>query len=185
MAKREKSLLIGFIGSPREDGNTAYIVRYALSLAKARKIRTREIQLSHLKAVLCGTRCNYECLRKQSCPVEDNVYEAYRAFAEADAIIVSTPAYGRRLPALMYAFLQRAQGLPFEWPLTNKPVAILFICDEKYDCQPGKRDLEEFFGWKSRVVTSITVGTPNIDPPPSPQNYQDVKKAVYKLLQEL
>ncbi len=114
------------------------------------------------------------------------MYGVYRAFGQADAIIAGCPAYGRRLPAaLMYAFLQRAQGLPFEWPLTDKPVVVLFICDEEYDCQPGKRDLDEFFGWKSRLIASITIGTPHIDPPPSPQNCEDVKKTVYKLFQKL
>lgn len=156
-----------------------------MSLAKDRQIQVKEIKLSDLKTILCGTQCNYECLRKQNCPIEDDVYEVYRAFSEADALVVGCPAYGRRLPALMYAFLQRAQGLPFEWPLIDKPVILLFICDENYDCQPGKRDLEEFFGRKSRLIASITLGTPNIDPPPSPQNYEDAKKIVQELLQKL
>jgi hypothetical protein len=68
----------------------------------------------------------------------------------------------------MYAFFQRAQGWSEAWPLTNKPVA-LFICDEKYDCQPGKRDLEDFFGWKSRLIADVTVATPQIDSPPPKQ----------------
>lgn len=85
----------------------------------------------------------------------------------------------------MYAFLQRAQGLPFEWPLTDKPVVLFFICDEKYNCQPGKRDLEEFFGLKSCLIASVTIGTPNIDPPPSPQNFEDIRKVVQELLKGL
>ncbi len=185
MTKGEKPLLVGVIGSPRKDGNTAHLIRYALNVASKKQVETKEIGLSELQIVLCGTQCNYECLRKQNCPVSDNVYDGYRTFAQADALIVGCPAYGRRLPAKMYAFLQRAQGLPIEWPLTDKPVTLVFICDEKYDCQPGKRDLEEFFGWKSQLVANAVIGTPNIDPPPSTENYDDVKNIVYQLLEKL
>lgn len=185
MAEREKTLLVGLIGSPRKDGNTAHLVRYALSVASKKRVETREIGLSELRIVLCGTQCNYECLRKQNCPANDNVYDAYHTFAQADALIVGCPAYGKRLPAIMYAFLQRAQGKPMEWPLTDKPVALIFICDEKYDCQPGKRDLEEFFGRKSQLIASIVVEPPNIDPPPSRENYEDVRNLVHQLLETL
>jgi len=185
MTSHEKPLLVGFIGSPRKDGNTAHLIRYALNVASKKQVAIKETGLSELKIALCGVRCNYECLRGQNCPANDNVYDAYRTFARADVVLVGCPAYGRRLPAMMYAFLQRAQGLPFEWPLTNKPVALIFICDEKYDCQPGKRDLEEFFGWKSQLIASIVIGTPNIDPPPSTENYEAVKKVVHQLLEEL
>jgi len=185
MTKSRKPLLVGFVGSPRENGNTAHLIRYALDVASKENVKTREIELSKIKIVLCGTQCNYECLRRKNCPVNDDVYNAYDIIAQADTLIVGCPAYGRRLPALMYGFLQRAQGLPFQWPLTNKPTAIIFICDEKYDCQPGKSDLEGFFGWKSKLVASTVVGTPDIDPPPSEENYEDAKKTVLRLLENL
>jgi hypothetical protein len=76
----------------------------------------------------------------------------------------------------MYAFFQRAQGWSKAWPLTDKPIALFFICDEKYDCQPGKRDLEDFFGWKSRLIANVTVTTLQIDPPPSKENFVVVKE---------
>jgi hypothetical protein len=185
MTKRGKTLLVGFIGSPRKDGNTAHLIRHALNVASKKQVETKEIGLSELRIVLCGTQCNYECLRRQNCPASDNVYDAYHTFAHADALIVGCPAYGRRLPAIMYAFLQRAQGLPIEWPLTDKPIALVFICDEKYDYQPGKRDLEEFFGWKSRLIANVVIGTPGIDPPPSQENYEDLEKVVHQLLGNL
>lgn len=94
--------------------------------------------------------------------IEDDIYGAYRASSKADALVIGCPTYGRRLPALMYAFLQRVLGLPFQWPLVDKPVALLFICDENYDCKLGKRDSEELSRWKNRVIASITIGTPNM-----------------------
>lgn len=182
---QHKKLLVGFIGSPRKNGNTAHLIRYALKIASKKNVETREVGLSELRIVLCGTQCNYECLRKQNCPAKDNVYNAYQVFAQADALVIGCPAYGRRLPAIMYAFLQRSQGLPVKWPLTNKSIATVFLCDEKYDCQPGKRDLEEFFGWKTRLIASIVVSTPSIDPPPSKENYEEVKETVLRLLESL
>lgn len=73
MPEGKKSSLIGFVGSSRKNGNTTHVVRYALSLAKEKQIKVKQIPLPDLKIFLCGTQCNYECLRKQNCPITDDV----------------------------------------------------------------------------------------------------------------
>jgi multimeric flavodoxin WrbA len=56
--------------------------------------------------------CQYECLRHQSCPIEDDFAFLYHKLHEYDRWLVISPTYDGRPPALFYIFEER---LPSFW----------------------------------------------------------------------
>lgn len=101
-----KAVLVN--GSPRENGNTYYMLSVVAKELEARGVSTHIIQAGGRDIHGC-TAC--EACRKSSKPRcafnDDIVNEAIEAIEKADALILGSPVYFGGLTAQMKAFIDR------------------------------------------------------------------------------
>ncbi|MCD4708556.1 MAG: NAD(P)H-dependent oxidoreductase [Candidatus Sabulitectum sp.] len=62
-------------------------------------------------------RCRYQCFHNKPCPVQDDLHEIFQRISKAERILVVSPVYDSRPPALYYAFQER---LPSIWNRNEK-----------------------------------------------------------------
>ena len=154
--------VLGLVGSPRENGRTAVIVRYALEVLKRAGFQTKEVSFSNARITPCGIGRHYDCSRRPTrCPVNDDASEIYDMFRAADLIIVGSPVYGGLLPSIMYAFKERAQALASNWPLRGKDVVLLLNCS--WGCERPMNDLERHFGAHSTILGKTVIPDPHTE----------------------
>ena len=97
--------VIGVSGSPRKNGNTAYLVRAALTEMEKYDV---EAVLIHLCEYAIGDCRGCEgCRESYRCVVRDDMQKLYPLLDEADALILGSPTYFYDVTALMKAFLDR------------------------------------------------------------------------------
>ncbi len=101
--------VIAFNGSARKDGNTAILLKYALSELENEGIQTEMIQLAG-KPVRGCLAC-YKCFEKkdQRCSnTSDIVNECIEKIIEADGVIMGSPTYFSDVSAELKALIDRA-----------------------------------------------------------------------------
>lgn len=98
--------IVGFIGSPRKDGNTAWLVRQILEGAREAGAETRAWHSGELDIRPCQG-----CLGcKQSepgCVISDDMQALYAALEGADALVLGSPLYMGQMSAQAKAFTDR------------------------------------------------------------------------------
>lgn len=129
-------LIIGLNGSPRRDGNTAYLVGAALEAAREGGAGT---ELIHVGSVLtsqeypfcraCASPCPASCYR-------DSALEAaYRRLAEADAVIAGSPVYFGTVSAQLKGFWDKSRKLRAEKALLNTVGAAVTVGGARFGGQ--------------------------------------------------
>ena len=101
--------VIAFNGSARKNGNTAILLKYALSELENEGIQTEMIQLAG-KPVRGCLAC-YKCFEKkdQRCSnTSDIVNECIEKIIEADGVIMGSPTYFSDVSAELKALIDRA-----------------------------------------------------------------------------
>jgi len=83
--------IIGFVGSPRKDGNTAALVRSILAAAAEAGAETQIVYLNDL--TYRGCQGCYECRTAGCCAQLDDLVPILYDIAAADAIILGSPNY--------------------------------------------------------------------------------------------
>ena len=83
--------VIGFVGSPRENGNTAVLVRRILEGATAAGAETDVFYINNLNIKGCQA-CMY-CKSHDTCKQEDDMILLIEEIKRADRIIVGSPIY--------------------------------------------------------------------------------------------
>jgi len=81
---------IGIVGSPRKDGNTAYLMEKLLKVLEE-KLETETIFLKDHEIKPCEG-CHY-CEEKGRCKIEDDMQKLYPKLEEADVIILASPSH--------------------------------------------------------------------------------------------
>ena len=97
-----------FNGSPRKDGNTATLLRVALSELESQGIET---ELVHLKGPLSGCIACFKCHEKKDgrCALDkDIINDCIEKMALADGIILGSPTYFSDLTPELKALIDRA-----------------------------------------------------------------------------
>lgn len=97
--------VIGFVGSPRKEGNTTILVEKILSGAAAAGAETKVYNLNELNIRGCQA-CNY-CKTHNRCQQEDDMTPLYDELIAADAIVIGSPIYMGYLSAQTKLFLDR------------------------------------------------------------------------------
>ena len=108
--------VIGIVGSPRKDGNTASLTAHTLKAIAEEGLDTELISLSGLDIKPC--QACYHCLKEEKCSIEDDMFPIYLKMKEADGIILASPVYYGSATALSKAFIERAGQLA-KW--NNQP----------------------------------------------------------------
>ena len=118
--------IIAFNGSPRKNCNTVTLLNKALEGAVSQGAETELIHLYDLNYKGCIS-C-FACKTKDGksygkCPIQDDVAPIFKKVEEADAIILGSPIYLRRVTGEMAAFMER---LLFPYSVYSNPRQSLF-----------------------------------------------------------
>lgn len=98
--------VIGFNGSPREKGNTEFLVQTALDQLRKQGFETELIRLGDKKIDQCSG-C-YGCVKNKECSINDDFTEIFQKMIEADGIILGSPVYHASITPKLKAILDRA-----------------------------------------------------------------------------
>ncbi|WP_027718998.1 flavodoxin family protein [Desulfovirgula thermocuniculi] len=99
--------VLGISGSLRENGNTEYLVRYALELFDQTSFKTEFISLQGLTIRPC--RGCYGCKNTEECTQKDDDFNfVYQKMVEADGLIIGSPVYFSSVHPQLMALLDRA-----------------------------------------------------------------------------
>jgi len=99
--------VLAISGSLRENGNTEYLARHALSLFDPREFTTEFVSLRGLTVYPC--RGCYGCVRARKCTQEgDDFALLYDKMVAADGLIIGSPVYYSSAHPQLMALLHRA-----------------------------------------------------------------------------
>jgi multimeric flavodoxin WrbA len=102
----EKVRILGIVGSPRKDGNTAKLVEEALEATRAFPwVETDVFHIAGKKINHC-VGC-YKCMEKHQCVVPDGLYQFLEKYIPADAVLWGVPVFHMGVPSVVKALLDR------------------------------------------------------------------------------
>jgi multimeric flavodoxin WrbA len=121
--------VIGFIGSPRKDGNTTALVGEVLAGAKSKGAETKTYNLCEMD--IGGCQACYECREKPGCRLKDDMQKLYKEIQSADAIVLGSPVYMWQMSGQAKIFVDRLlpyMNSDFKLSKTGKKEMILIFC---------------------------------------------------------
>ena len=89
--------IVGFIGSPRKEGNTAWIVNKILEGAKEQGAETESWCSGELDIKPCKGCLG--CVQSDRCVIRDDMQKIYNSLEEADAVVLGSPIYMGQMSA--------------------------------------------------------------------------------------
>jgi multimeric flavodoxin WrbA len=96
---------LGIVGSPRNGGNTEYIMKHTLESLAEEGIETELVLLAGRTIGHC--QACYACQKEHRCVIDDDLGPIFERMKAADAIILGTPVYFSAASSLMKAFMDR------------------------------------------------------------------------------
>jgi putative NADPH-quinone reductase len=127
--------VIGILGSPLPDGNTAKLLEKALQGAAAAGCSTETILVNNLDFQPCMEMMF--CKEHDTCIMDDDMQQVYGKIRDADSIIIATPVMTMGIPGRLKSFIDRFQvffmakygrNQPLVAPEKKKVRRGLFIC---------------------------------------------------------
>ncbi|MDR0819249.1 MAG: flavodoxin family protein [Oscillospiraceae bacterium] len=97
--------IIGFSGSPRPNGNTAWAVEQILGGAQSQGADTQLFTSAELDIKPC--RGCQACVKGNGCVINDDMQSVYAALKTADALVLGVPIYMGQMSAQTKAFTDR------------------------------------------------------------------------------
>ncbi|NLW08144.1 MAG: flavodoxin family protein [Clostridia bacterium] len=129
-------LIVGINGSPKKEGNTAFLVREGLAVAEAAGAKTALINVSDSLAgqktpycIQCSNPCQGNCSR------DNPLGEAYDLLRKADGLILGSPVYFGTVSAQLKAFWDKSRILRKEKALYNVPGAAVAVGASRFGGQ--------------------------------------------------
>jgi len=124
----KKMKVMGFIGSPRKGGNTAWIVNKILEGAKEEGAETQSWSFNNLDIKPCQG-----CLGCHNgdggCVINDDMQKLYSTLKDTDALVLGSPVYMGQMSAQAKIFVDRlsATNHPRFYPQFKEHAAIKLI----------------------------------------------------------
>jgi len=127
--------VIGILGSPLPEGNTAILLKEALRGAAATGCITETIVVNNLDFQPCMEMMF--CREHETCIMDDDMQQMYVKIRDADSIIVASPVMTMGIPGRLKSFMDRFQVFFMAKYLRNQPLVTpekkkvrrgLFIC---------------------------------------------------------
>jgi multimeric flavodoxin WrbA len=106
--------VVGFNGSPRKDGNTAFLLNKVLEAVAAEGIETEFVQVGGERIRGC-TSC-YKCMenKDKKCVIKDDILnDCLSKMLEADGIVMGSPSYFSNVTSEMKALIDRSGFVSF------------------------------------------------------------------------
>jgi len=97
--------IIGFIASPRKEGNTAWVINKILEGAREQGAETRAWSFSDLDINPC--KGCLACVQGDRCVIADDMPKIYDALEQADALVLGSPVYMGQMSAQAKIFTDR------------------------------------------------------------------------------
>ncbi len=111
--------VIGISGSPRKDGNTEILVKYALEPFREQGWEVQEFFLSG--KVIKPCRGCETCRATGVCTItDDDMTYIYEEFKTCNAFIIGSPVYYRNITAQLKALFDRSFAFGIKRPLEGK-----------------------------------------------------------------
>ena len=112
--------IIGILGSPLPEGNTARLLDQALKGAEDAGCTVEKIVLSNL----CFEDCQemFFCKDHETCTMDDDMQQLYPKLREADGIILAMPIMCMGIPGKLKSFIDRCQVFYMAKYLRNDPL---------------------------------------------------------------
>lgn len=98
--------IVGFVASPRQEGNTSFLVEKVLAGAAAAGAETRVYHLNKLNIKGCQG-CNHCKTHDGICKEQDDMARLYEELLTADGIVFGSPIYMSSVTAQAKLFLDR------------------------------------------------------------------------------
>ena len=110
-------MILGFLGSPRLDGNTNKVLKQFLAGAESKGAKTKLYDLINCNIDFCRgcCQCEYENhdLPIGKCQLNDDMMSILNEYIKADGYVFATPNYDSSITALMKKFLERKIALTY------------------------------------------------------------------------
>ena len=110
--------VIGIIGSPRKNGNTACLIEEALEAAEESGAEVESIYLGNMKLEPCNA-CDI-CKLTGECPKDDDVGGVLSKLQEAHGIIIGSPVYFGNVTSQLKILMDRSRPLRVDFKLKDK-----------------------------------------------------------------
>ena len=120
--------ILGFIGSPREGGNTEILVEEVLKGASDEGAETKSFNLDKLDITACKA-CQHCKGNDGECATDDDMQEIYKELKEADGFVLGSPIYMWQMTAQAKLFTDRLYAFfmtGFEEKYGKKDMALVF-----------------------------------------------------------
>lgn len=101
-------MIVGICGSPRPQA-TEHVLKEALRMLEEKGFKTQLWTVRGKWVDYCA-HCDY-CLTNKACVVQDDLQELYALLAEAEGIIIASPAYYGGVSAQTKAVMDRMRGV--------------------------------------------------------------------------
>lgn len=101
--------VVGFVGSPRKNGNTDVLVQQVLDGAMEAGAQVEKIYINEMKLRGCQG-CDY-CRSVDGCKLKDDMAKAYDALRNADGFVFGSPIYFFQFTGQMRLFIDRCFAL--------------------------------------------------------------------------
>ncbi|MDR2943604.1 MAG: flavodoxin family protein [Methanosarcinales archaeon] len=118
----------GFCGSPRKNGNTAFLMRMILEKAAEKGFETEYISLNDADIGFCEA-CDACRKSEKGCVKKDRMRELGEKMKDSGIWILGTPVYWWGPTAQMKVFTDRWYGLPRE-TFRNKKVILVIPMED-------------------------------------------------------
>ena len=146
--------VVGFVGSPRREGNTSSLVREIIAGAGEKGAETKIYDLNEISFRGCqGCRA---CKESGRCVLKDGMAEMSADIARADALIIGSPVYFGQVTGQLKLFMDRWYAFKnpdFSTRLAPGKRAILVFAQGLGD---GEAYRPLFDGW-ARIIQSFQI----------------------------
>jgi len=99
--------VIGLLGSPLTEGNTAKLLERALQGARDAGCETETIAVASMSFEACMEMMF--CREHETCIMDDDMQPMYGKFREMDSLILATPVMTMGIPGKLKSFMDRFQ----------------------------------------------------------------------------
>ena len=144
--------VIGILGSPLTEGNTALLLDQALKGAGEAGCTVEKIVVASLDFQACQEMMF--CKEHETCIMDDDMQEIYPKFRELEGLIVATPVMTMGIPGNLKSFIDRFQVFFMAKYMRKKPM----IPDSRknkrkglFICISGMKIPEVFVGAKLTI----------------------------------
>ncbi|MGD2201207.1 MAG: flavodoxin family protein [Candidatus Bathyarchaeota archaeon] len=153
--------VLGVMGSPRSERNTAKLLEVALKAAEESGADIEVLSLADVDILPC-TGCN-TCIRERRCSQdgEDDMPSVKERLLDADGLILAAPSYFGGVPGVMKNMMDRSRSLKMDdHKLRDRVVSVLSLSGLRYGEAEQVADQLVRFGLMHGMVVVGGVGDP-------------------------